>query len=76
MKAFLHGEQFLRRSEWDSALGHYLRAIELDSAFPLALRRASSALGWIRTGYDSLSHTLRFGPAITTVAWRLATACW
>ena len=56
MKAFLHGEQFLRRSEWDSALGHYLRAIELDSAFPLALRRASSALGWSRTGFDSLSH--------------------
>jgi serine/threonine-protein kinase len=56
MKAFLHGEQFLRRSEWDSALGNYLRAIELDSAFPLALRRASSALGWSRTGFDSLSH--------------------
>jgi serine/threonine-protein kinase len=56
MKAFLQGEQFLRRSEWDSAMGHYLRAIELDSAFPLALRRASAALGWIRTGHDSLSH--------------------
>ena len=56
MKAFLHGEQFHRRSEWDSALGNYLRAIELDSAFPLALRRASSALGWSRTGFDSLSH--------------------
>jgi tetratricopeptide (TPR) repeat protein len=56
MKAFLHGEQFLRRSEWDSALGNYLRAVELDSAFPLALRRASAALGWSRSGYDSLSH--------------------
>jgi len=56
MKAFLHGEQFHRRSEWDSALSNYLRAIELDSAFPLALRRASSALGWSRTGFDSLSH--------------------
>jgi serine/threonine-protein kinase len=58
MKAFLQGEQFLRRTEWDSALGHYLRAIELDSAFPLALRRASSAIGWIRSGHDSLSHIL------------------
>jgi eukaryotic-like serine/threonine-protein kinase len=58
MKAFLHGEQFLRRSEWDSALGHYLRAIDLDSAFPLALRRASSALGWSRSGFDSLSNAL------------------
>jgi serine/threonine-protein kinase len=55
MKAFLDGEWFLRRSEWDSAVGHYLRAIELDSAFPLALRRAGSVLGWSRTGYDSLS---------------------
>jgi serine/threonine-protein kinase len=58
MKAFLHGEQFHRRSEWDSALGNYLRAIELDSAFPLALRRASSAVGWSRTGHDSLSNAL------------------
>jgi tRNA A-37 threonylcarbamoyl transferase component Bud32/tetratricopeptide (TPR) repeat protein len=56
MKAFLHGEQFLRRSEWDSAVGNYLRAIEFDTAFPLALRRASSALGWSRSGYDSLSN--------------------
>ncbi len=58
MKAFLHGEQFHRRSEWDSALGQYVRAIELDSAFPLALRRAGTALGWSRTGHDSLSNAL------------------
>jgi eukaryotic-like serine/threonine-protein kinase len=65
VKAFLQGEQHLRRSEWDSALGYYERAIRLDSTFPLALRRASIALGWIRTGYDSLSTTyaLRAGAA-------------
>ena len=65
IKAFLQGEQHLRRSEWDSALGYYERAIRMDSTFPLALRRASIALGWIRTGYDSLSTTyaLRAGAA-------------
>jgi tetratricopeptide (TPR) repeat protein len=65
VKAFLQGEQYLRRSEWDSALGYYERAVRLDSTFPLALRRASIALGWIRTGFDSLSTTyaLRAGAA-------------
>jgi serine/threonine-protein kinase len=63
VKAFLQGEQHLRRSEWDSALVYYERAIVLDSTFPLALRRASTALGWIRYGYDSLSnaYALRAG---------------
>jgi eukaryotic-like serine/threonine-protein kinase len=63
VKAFLQGEQHLRRAEWDSALAYYERAIRLDSTFPLALRRASTALGWIRTGYDSLSnaYALRAG---------------
>jgi tetratricopeptide (TPR) repeat protein len=63
VKAFLQGEQHLRRAEWDSALAYYERAIRLDSTFPLALRRASTALGWLRTGYDSLSnaYALRAG---------------
>jgi tetratricopeptide (TPR) repeat protein len=63
VKAFLQGEQHLRRAEWDSALGYYERAIRLDSTFPLALRRASTALGWTRYGYDSLSnaYALRAG---------------
>jgi serine/threonine-protein kinase len=63
VKAFLQGEQYLRRSEWDSALGYYERALQLDSTFPLALRRTSTALGWLRTGYDSLSnaYALRAG---------------
>jgi serine/threonine-protein kinase len=65
VKAFLQGEQHLRRSQWDSALGYYERAIRLDSTFPLALRRASIALGWIRTGFDSLStaYALQAGAA-------------
>jgi tetratricopeptide (TPR) repeat protein len=63
IKAFLQGEQHLRRSEWDSALGYYERAVRLDSTFPQALRRVSTTLGWIRTGFDSLSiaYALRAG---------------
>jgi eukaryotic-like serine/threonine-protein kinase len=63
IKAFLQGEQQFRRSNWDSALSHYERAIQLDSTFPLALRRVSAVLGWVRTGYDSLStaYALRAG---------------
>ncbi|HEX6433575.1 MAG TPA: serine/threonine-protein kinase, partial [Gemmatimonadales bacterium] len=63
IKAFLQGEQHLRRSEWDSALVYYERAIALDSTFSPALRRASEALGWLRTGHDSLAnaYSLRAG---------------
>lgn len=46
IKAFLQGEQHYRRSEWDSALAFYQRAIDLDGNFAPALRRASSAIGW------------------------------
>lgn len=63
VKAFLQGEQHLRRSEWDSALVYYDRALRVDSTFALAIRRAGAALGWIRTGFDSLStaYALRAG---------------
>ena len=56
LKAFLQGEQFLRHTDWDSALAYYQQAIDVDSTFAPALRRASTALGWIRTGHDSLSN--------------------
>ncbi len=55
IKAFLLGEQSYRRSEWDSALVHYQRAIELDSTFALALYRAGIVLGWQSSASDSLS---------------------
>jgi eukaryotic-like serine/threonine-protein kinase len=64
VKAFLQGEQLLRRSEWDSALSFYERAIELDSNFAPALRRASTALGWLRTGHDSLTNAYAFRAGI------------
>ena len=55
LKAFLQGEQFYRRSTWDSASTEYDRALTFDTAFALALRRRGQTLGWTETGTDSLS---------------------
>ncbi|HEV8264539.1 MAG TPA: serine/threonine-protein kinase [Gemmatimonadales bacterium] len=60
LKAFLQGEQFLRRSEWDSALMFYQRAIGLDSGFTLAWSHAGLAAGWQhRTEEDSTYRVYR-----------------
>jgi serine/threonine-protein kinase len=58
LKAFLQGEQFYRRTDWDSAIAYYERAIALDSTFALALHRMAVAAGWQRAGLDSLSRAL------------------
>ncbi|HEY2805463.1 MAG TPA: hypothetical protein VGI92_06340, partial [Gemmatimonadales bacterium] len=55
LRAFLEGERHYRRSEWDSALIAYQRAIELDSTFSLALYRAGLTIGWQSMSGDSLS---------------------
>ena len=60
LKAFLQGEQFLRRSEWDSALVFYERAVALDSGFTLAWSHAGLAAGWQhRTEADSTYRVYR-----------------
>jgi len=46
MKAFLRGEQFFRRSAWDSSMAYFAQAIALDTGFALAHQRAGHALGW------------------------------
>jgi eukaryotic-like serine/threonine-protein kinase len=46
LKEFLRGEQFYRRSAWDSALAHYETAIDLDSTFALAYRRMWLSVSW------------------------------
>ncbi len=56
LKAFLQGEQHFRRTEWDSALAYYGRAVELDNRFAVALRRIGLALGWKIIGTDSLAN--------------------
>jgi serine/threonine-protein kinase len=58
LKAFLQGEQFYRRTDWDSAIAYYDRALALDSSFTLALRRVGTALGWQRAGIDAKSREL------------------
>jgi len=58
LKAFLQGEQYYRRTDWDSAIAYYERAIALDSTFALALHRTAVALGWQRAGFDSLSRAM------------------
>ncbi len=59
LKAFLQGEQFLRRSEWDSAIVYHQRAIALDSGFALAWSHAGLAAGWAHSAGDSLSRTYK-----------------
>ena len=75
MKAFLQGEQHLRRADWDSALAYYERAIALDSSFAPALRRASTARGWVRTAGARCRRPTRSGRGSTITACRCGTAC-
>ncbi len=46
LKAFLQGEQFYRRGQWDSAATRYDQAIAADSTFALALRQMFMVLSW------------------------------
>ncbi|HSB53969.1 MAG TPA: hypothetical protein VLD58_06420, partial [Gemmatimonadales bacterium] len=65
MREYLVGEQFYRRSEWDSAGAAFQRAIDQDSTFALAHYRLAMALGW-KGGYglprarDASAAALRF----------------
>ncbi len=72
LKAFLQGEHFYRRSAWDTAFALYKQAIEIDTAFALALRRAGQTLSWIKSASDSLSrdYRLRAGALNTRLAPR------
>jgi serine/threonine-protein kinase len=55
VRAFLRGEQFFRRTEWDSAWASYQRASELDTAFALALWRLGTVRAWQYGAPDSLA---------------------
>ena len=63
MKHFLRGEQYFRRTRWDSAQLSYEKAIARDSGFALAYHRLGAVLGWERVSYDSLAsvYLLRAG---------------
>jgi len=46
LRAYLRGEQFFRRSQWDSAQLSFGAAIDQDSTFALAHFRLGEAYGW------------------------------
>jgi len=55
LKAFLEGEQYYRRTSWDSADVSYARAISIDTGFALALRRAGQVASWRSSEADSVT---------------------
>jgi serine/threonine-protein kinase len=58
VRAFLQGEQFFRRTSWDSAATAYGRAISFDGNFAIALRRAAQVAGWQVNGSDSAARAM------------------
>jgi tetratricopeptide (TPR) repeat protein/TolB-like protein len=46
LRSYLQGERYYRRLAWDSALGAYSRAVEIDSTFALAHLRRAQVFGW------------------------------
>ncbi len=46
LRAYLEGQQYYRRSQWDRAIAAFQRAVEADSSFALAHYRLSFAYGW------------------------------
>ena len=72
--SYLQGEQYYRRTEWDSAVTAYQRAIAIDSGCALAYHRIAIALGWKGTDDDSIVRATNCRPGHTTTASRRATA--
>jgi hypothetical protein len=63
LKLFLEGEQHFRRTAWEPAMAAYARAVALDTAFALPLRRMGQIVAFQRDGADSIgrSYALRAG---------------
>ncbi|HET6761687.1 MAG TPA: hypothetical protein VFH13_06280, partial [Gemmatimonadaceae bacterium] len=72
LKAFLEGEQYYRRTSWDSASVSYARAIAIDTGFALALRRAGQVTAWRSSEADSATRAfaLRAGARNQNLAHR------
>ena len=72
LKAFLEGEQYYRKTSWDSAAASYARAIVIDTGFALALRRAGQVTAWHTSETDSATRAfaLRAGSRIRSLAPR------
>ncbi|MES2177575.1 MAG: protein kinase [Gemmatimonadota bacterium] len=52
VRAFLHGAQYFRRSQWDSAAMSLREAVSIDSTFGIAYAMLGEAYGW--TGGDDV----------------------
>jgi serine/threonine-protein kinase len=63
LKAYLQGEQFFRRADWDAAQRDFERAAGLDPGFALAFYRIFETRFYKGTGIDSVmwSYALRAG---------------
>jgi serine/threonine-protein kinase len=60
IKTFLRGQQYVRRSNWDSAATYFEQAVALDSTFALAYRGMAFVLGWTESGVRAADlHALR-----------------
>ena len=69
IRAYLRGEKFYRRSQWDSALVAFEEATVQDSTFALALLRLGEAHGWLR-GHGN-PESIRYDEAAMRFADRL-----
>jgi serine/threonine-protein kinase len=68
LKAFLEGEQYYRRSEFDLAQPAFRRAVALDSGFGLAWHRLSQSVVW----RDSSEGFTSDDPEVAIAAFRAA----
>ena len=75
LKAFLRGEQYYRRTAWDSALAQYELAFSADTTFALAFRRFGLTRYWQWGGLDSLVTATASGRAHSITVCRRAIRC-
>ena len=62
IRAFLHGAQFFRRAQWDSAAVALREAVSIDSTFGIAYAMLGEAYGWTGGG-DTERQWQAFGSA-------------
>jgi tetratricopeptide (TPR) repeat protein len=65
LRAYLQGERYYRRLNWDSAMAAYTRAVEVDSTFSLAHLRRAQVYGWTggygsKESHDAVAAGVRF----------------
>jgi tetratricopeptide (TPR) repeat protein len=79
LRSYLEGERYYRRTEWDSALSAYTRAVETDSTFALAHLRRAQAFGWIggygnKDAHEAVAAGVRFAKRLPPRDRRLMAA--